>query len=164
MAVVKLKRYGLEGIAKAFIAISLLLLIVSWIAAFYYYGIIGKSVLFIIPLIFTLASALILLMLRYRYALFERYPYLMNLPSLFYRIEDKKGKENRSRAFSMIFTVHSLVLSFMGFLSLLLTISIGSSIKSSAESPLLYAYLGTVVVLVVAVLLLYRRIYIKFSK
>ena len=103
-------------------------------------------------------------MLRYRYALFERYPYLMNLPSLFYRIEDKKGKENRSRAFSMIFTVHSLVLAFMGFLSLLLTISIGSSIKSSAESPFLYAYLGTVVVLVIAVLLLYRRIYIKFSK
>jgi hypothetical protein len=64
----------------------------------------------------------------------------------------------------MIFTVHSLVLAFMGFLSLLLTISIGSSIKSSAESPFLYAYLGTVVVLVVAVLLLYRRIYIKFSK
>ena len=92
MAVTKLKRYGLEGIAKAFIAISLLLLVVSWIAAFYYYGIIGKSVLFIIPLIFTLASVLILLMLRYRYALFERYPYLMNLPSLFYRIEDKKGR------------------------------------------------------------------------
>ena len=34
----------------------------------------------------------------------------------------------------MIFTVHSLVLAFMGFLSLLLTISIGSSIKSSTES------------------------------
>ena len=164
MAAKKIKRYGLESAAKVLIGISLLLLVVSWIASFYYFGILGKSVIFIIPLIFTLAAILVLLMIRYRYVMFERYPYLMNLPSLFYRIEDRKGKDNRSKAFSMIFTVHSLVLAFMGFLSLLLTISVGSSIRSSAESPFIYVYLGTVVVLVVAVLLLYRRIYIKFSK
>ncbi len=64
----------------------------------------------------------------------------------------------------MIFTVHALVLAFIGFLSLILTISIGSGINRRMVSPLLYIYLATVAILVVAVLLLYRRIYIKFAK
>ncbi|MDE1857360.1 MAG: hypothetical protein KGH98_04780 [Candidatus Micrarchaeota archaeon] len=159
-----LKRYGLEGVAKVLIAIGLLLTFFSWIAGVYYFGIAGKAALFIAPLVFTFVSALALLIIRYRYTLFERYPYLMNLPSLFYRIGEKKGSNNQSIAFSMIFTVHALVIAFLGILSLVLTISIGSSIKSSAASPFLYAYLVIIAILVVSVLLQYRRIYIRFAK
>lgn len=81
-----LKRYGLEGFAKILIAIGLLLTLFAWIAGMYYFGITGKTTLFIVPLIFTCVSAVLLLIIRYRYTLFEKYPYLMNLPSLFYRI------------------------------------------------------------------------------
>ena len=156
MANRKLKRYRLEGIAKMLIAIGLLLVLLSWILGAYYYGITAtsKTALFIVPFIFTCVLAVLLLMIRYRYALFEKYPYLMNLPSIFYRIGDgKKGLDNQSRAFSMIFTVHALVIAFLGLLSMVLTFVIGSSIKSSVASPFLYVYLTIIAILIVSVLL-----------
>ena len=161
-----LKRYGIEGIAKALIALGALLVLVSWSAALYYSGITNfGTMLFIIPLIFTCVLAIMLLLIRYRYEIFERYPYLMNLPSMFYHIGDKKdGKAKQSLAFSMIFTVHALVIAFMGLLSLVLTISVGTGIKGSHASPFLYAYLAIVAILIISVLLQYRRIYIKFGR
>lgn len=163
MAGIKLKRYGLEGIAKALIAIGLLLVIFSWFVSAYYFEFMGKITIFIVPFIFTCISVLLLLMIKYRYALFEKYPYLMNLPSLFYHLGEQKDKNKQSIAFSMIFTVHSLVIGIMGFLSLLLTITIGSSMHGGAASLFLYLYLATIAILVISVLLLYRRIYIKFT-
>ncbi len=75
-----LKRYGLEAAAKILIVIGSLLVLFSWIMGAYYFESAGKIVLFIVPLIFTCVSALLLLVIRYRYTLFEKYPYLMNLP------------------------------------------------------------------------------------
>ena len=164
MATKLLKRYGLERAAKILIAIGLLLVLASWFAGAYYFGVIGNISAFIAPFIFTCVSIVLLLVVKYRYTLFEKYPYLMNLPSLFYRIGEKKGTNNQSIAFSMIFTVHAMVLAVMGFLSLLLTVTIGSSIKSSAASPFLYVYIATAVIMAVSVLLLYRRIYLRFAK
>ncbi len=158
-----LKRYGLEGAAKALITVGLFLVILSWFTGVYYFGIIGRMTLLVVPFIFTCVLAILLLMIRYRYTLFEKYPYLMNLPSLFYRIREKKGTVNRSVAFSMIFTVHALVIAFLGLLSLVLTISIGYSIQRSSASPFLYVYLAKIAILIVSVLLQYRRIYIRFT-
>ncbi len=164
MASRMLKRYGLEGVAKALIAIGLLLLLSAWVAGLYYFGITGK-ITFLVPFIFTCVLAVTLLVIRYRYTLFEKYPYLMNLPSIFYRIGQKKGSNDQSIAFSMIFTVHALVIAFLGLLSLVLTISIGSSIKSSGVAwVFLYAYLAIIAILIVSVFLQYRRIYMKFVK
>ncbi len=142
MAGRKLKRYGLESAAKVLIVIGLLLVLFSWFAGFYYFQSAGKTTLFIAPLVFTCVLVMLLLIIKYRYTLFEKYPYLMNLPSLFYRIGDQEGANNQSIAFSMIFTVHAFVTAFIGFLSLLLTISIGSSVKGSAASPFLYIFGG----------------------
>lgn len=166
MANRNLKRYGLENIAKALIIVGLLLILFSWVLGVYYLGNIGKPVLFIVPFIFTCILAVMLLFIRYRYTLFEKYPYLMNLPSLFYRIKDKQGSNsNQSVAFSMIFTVHALIAAFLGLLSVVLTISIGSSVHgSSAASPFLYTYLAIVAILIISVLLQYRRIYLRFAK
>ncbi len=61
----------------------------------------------------------------------------------------------------MIFTVHSLVLTFLGLLSVLLTLSIGSNAKIS--SPFFYSYFIVIAFLIVSVFLIYRRIYIKLS-
>ncbi len=164
MADKTLKRYGLEGTAKILIVIGLLLVLFSWIVGVYYFGITERFALFIASFIFTCVLAVLLLIIRYRYTLFEKYPYLMSLPSLFYRIEERKGTNNQSAAFSMIFTVHALVIAFLGLLSLVLTISISSNIKGSPASPFLYVYLAIIAILVVSVLLQYRRIYIRFAK
>ena len=161
-----LKRHGLEGTAKALIALGALLILLSWAIGAYYFWIMGRAViLFIAPFIFTCVLAVLLLMIRYRYTLFEKYPYLMNLPSLFYRIAEKKNQDNRGVAFSMIFTVHALVIAFLGVLSIVLTLSISTSIKGSATSwAFLYIYLALVAVLIISVLFQYRRIYIRFAK
>jgi len=161
-----LKRYGLEGGAKILIVIGLLLDLFAWFAAAYYFGLsYGKITLFIVPFIFTCISALLLLVIFYRYTLFEKYPYLISLPSIFYRIgEGKGGASKQSMAFSMIFTVHALILAAVGLMGLLLTVSIGYSEQSNTLSPFLYSYLATVAVLIVAVLLQYRRIYLRFLK
>ena len=87
----------------------------------------------------------------------------MNLPSILYRIKDKRGASNQSIAFSMIFTVHALVIAFLGLLSLVLVITIGSSSAHGAASPFLYVYFVIIALLIASVLLQYRRIYIKFA-
>lgn len=155
-----LKRYGLEESAKMLIAVGLIFNLFSWLVAAHYVGAGYKLTLFIVPFTFTCVSILILIAIRYRYVLFEKYPYLVNLPSIFYRIgEGKNGKNKQSIAFSMIFTVHTLVLAVMGLMSLLLTFSI-----SSRSPSFLILYLAAVAILIVAVLLQYRRIYLKLSK
>ena len=163
MAAKNLKRYGLEKGAKILIAVGLLLVLISWILAAYYITInqVAKDglALLLIPLIFTAVDAILLLVIKYRYTLFEKYPYLMNLPSIFYHLGERKDTKKQSMAFNMIFTVHSLVITFLGLLSILLTLSIGSSAKVS--SPFFYSYIGVIVVLIVSVFLIYRRIYIK---
>ncbi|MEM3211801.1 MAG: hypothetical protein QXR85_00610 [Candidatus Micrarchaeaceae archaeon] len=158
-----LKRRGLEGTAKILIITGLLLLLFSWLAAAHYYGIFGKPVLFLAPFIFTCIMALLLLVIKYRYVLFEKYPYLINLPSLFYHVR-KQNTNNQSIAFSMIFTVHALVVAFMGLLSSILTISISISIPDNAAHLFLYVYLAVIAILVISVFLQYRRIYIKLTK
>ncbi|MDE1865809.1 MAG: hypothetical protein KGH94_04205 [Candidatus Micrarchaeota archaeon] len=166
MAARKLKRYGLEGGAKVLITIGLLFNLITWLLAAYYFGLGGNRFnLFVVPFIFTCVSSILLLVVRYRYTLFEEYPYLMNLPSIFYRIGDgKDGGSKRSMAFSMIFTVHALVIAMVGLMGLVLTFAIASSIKSNTASPFLYAYLVIAAILIVSVLLQYRRIYIRFVK
>ena len=87
MAVKKLQRYGLEKGAKVLIAAGLLLILISWILAAHYLTVNqiakDKLALLLIPLIFTAVAAILLLVIKYRYTLFEKYPYLMNLPSIF---------------------------------------------------------------------------------
>ena len=159
-----LKRYGLEKAAKVLIAIGLLLVFSSWVIGAYYFSVTGRGALLIIPAVFTLVLAILLLVIRYRYTLFEKYPYLMNLPSLFYRIGENGNSGDRSLAFSMIFTVHALVIAFLGLLSVFLAVSIGSSAHKAAVSPFLYSYFAIIALLVISVLLQYRRIYRKFVK
>ncbi len=165
MAAKNLKRYGLEKGAKVFIVIGLLLILISWILAIHYLAVnqIAKDrlALLLIPLIFTAIAAILLLVIKYRYTIFERYPYLMNLPSIIYRIGGGKDTKKQSIAFNMIFTVHSLVLTFLGLLSILLTLSIGSNAKTS--SPFFYSYFVVIAFLIISVFLIYRRIYLKFS-
>ena len=159
----KLKRYRLEKGAKILIVVGLLLILVSWIMAAYYLTVnqIAKDrfALLLIPLIFTAVAATLLLVIKYRYTLFEKYPYLMNLPSIFYHLGERRDTKKQSIAFNMIFTVHSLVLTFLGLLSILLTLSIGSNAKTS--SPFFYSYFVVIAILIISVFLIYRRIYIR---
>ena len=162
----KLKRYGLEKGAKILIVVGLLLILVSWIMAAYYITVnpTAKSslALLLVPVIFTAVAAILLLVIKYRYTLFEKYPYLMNLPSIFYHLGERNDTKKQSTAFNMIFTVHSLVIAFLGLMGLLLTISIGSSTKAS--SPFFYSYFVVIAALIASVILIYRRIYVRLRK
>lgn len=165
MASKKLQRLRLEKAAIALIVTGQVLLVGSWIVSFYYLSINqvpkDRLALFLVPSIFTAVDALLLLIIKYRYTLFEKYPYLMNLPSMFYHLGEKGDVEKQSVAFNMIFTVHSLVVAILGLLSLLLTLSIGSS--ANVRSPFFYSYFAAIAFLIVAVFFLYRRIYIKLK-
>lgn len=162
----KLERYNLEKGAKISITVGLLLLLVSWIISLIYVNTALTSkdrlALFLIPSIFTAVDIILLLVIKYRYTLFEKYPYLINLPSVFYHLSEKKSVKKQSIAFNMIFTVHSLVIAFLGLLSILLVLSIGSS--SKVNSPFFYSYFIVIAILVISVLLIYRRIYINLKE
>jgi ABC-type Na+ efflux pump permease subunit len=164
----KLKRYGLEKAAKILIVVGLLLILISWIMATYYLIVNpttkGGLALLSIPIIFTAVAATLLLVIKYRYTLFEKYPYLMNLPSIFYHLGERKDTKKQSTAFNMIFTVHSLVIAFLGLMSLLLTVSIGSSIRNQTNSPFFYLYFVVIAALIASVILIYRRIYVRLRK
>lgn len=167
MAKRALKRYGLEQIAKSLITVGLVFTLFAWIAAAYYFvpaG--GLFALFLVPFIFTCVSLIAIFVIRCRYTIFEKYPYLMNLPSIFYRIgQSKNGASKQSQAFSMIFTVHALVIAVIGIMAFLLTISIGSGINNTPAGVTFFgAYIVAVAFLIVSVFVQYRRIYIKFVK
>ena len=86
MAVKALRRYPLENIARILIAVGLLFVLLAWAIGAYFSGITGRWLpSLIVPSIFTCVLAIMLAIIRYRYTLFEKYPYLMNLPSIFYR-------------------------------------------------------------------------------
>ncbi|MFI5412400.1 MAG: hypothetical protein ACHQX1_00735, partial [Candidatus Micrarchaeales archaeon] len=68
MASRALKRYGLEGAAKVLIVIGLLFNLVAWIiAAYYFVPTSSMFTLFMVPFIFTCISAILLLVINYRY-------------------------------------------------------------------------------------------------
>ncbi|HUC38818.1 MAG TPA: hypothetical protein VL944_01680 [Candidatus Acidoferrum sp.] len=161
MAKMTLKRYGLEKGAKVLILIGVVLNLAAWIIAAHYAGIMYMAVLFIAPAIFTLVFAITLLVVRYRYTLFEKYPYLINLPSMFYRLG--ANAKTQSKAFTKIYTVHAVVLAVLGVMDVLLTTSIGRSTVGAGKLSFVL-YLIVVAVLIVSVFLLYRRIYMQLKK
>ncbi len=97
----------IKGLSIA-IAISVLFM---WILAFYYYfalpnkiathfdinGIANsygnKSTLFVIPFLFSIAPLLILIIVKYRFKIIKKYPYLINLPAFFCSFKDDQLKD-----------------------------------------------------------------------
>lgn len=122
-----------------------------------------KSALLIIPVAYTAVFVLLLLILRYRYTLLEKYPYLINLPSFVYRLGREKNIDLRSRVMQKVFTVYSLAFFYVSLLFGTITYFIFQLPGSSSAFRLLPLF-AIIIALVASVLLLYRRIYRSFAK
>lgn len=155
---IKPEPFSKEG--KKWILMSLLIVILMWAVSLYAYftlpdiipthfGMKGnpdaygnKTIFLILPVLFSLAPAIILIMVKFRFVLINKYPYLINLPGFFTYIE-KISEERRSYWFNRYF---ELVLKFnfalTFYLLMLLVIIYYSTIKESLESAaLIYIFL-----------------------
>lgn len=175
-----LKRLELEGASKAIIALALLLTIFAWIIVAYFYpslpaivaahyGINGtsdsynyKSGLLYLPAIFTAITALLILVIRYRYALFEKYPYFLNLPSFIYHLSMQNDKTKQAVILNKVFTVYTFPLLMISTLNLIFTFATFS--RASTILYFVYAALILIAIMLLAIFSLYRRIYKEFSR
>lgn len=155
----KLKRYPLSKLAKTFIAIGIALLIITLALGIYSLStqIASKTkiALYIVLSVWVVIFAFLLLVIKYRYEIFEKYPYLMSLPSLFYQLKGEK----RNKGFSMIFTIHAFTLVYLGFLGLLVIMLITKSPIGFERNIILGSLYTVIILFVVGVLLVYRWIY-----
>ncbi len=130
--------FGKEG--KNWILMSLIIVILMWAVSLYAYftlpdiipthfGLKGKpdaygskTIFLILPVLFNLAPAIILIMVKFRFILINKYPYLINLPGFFVNIE-KISEERRPYWFNKYFELilkFNLALSIYLFVLLLL--------------------------------------------
>ncbi|MCW6159600.1 MAG: DUF1648 domain-containing protein [Candidatus Micrarchaeales archaeon] len=176
----KIKRYPLSSTARAIILLAALINVVTWLAIVYYYPALpntipthfnasgtptsygDKIVLLIVPAVLSAIIIIILLVLRYRYTLLERYPYLLNLPAFTYRHGLEKNSATHGIVINRVFTVHTLSALYISILCAVIVYAL-FSLSSHVLSLLLPAILIVVVVLVATVLLVYRSIYRSFA-
>lgn len=150
---IKPEPFSKEG--KKWILMSLLIVILMWAVSLYafftlpdiiptHFGMEGnpdaygnKTIFLILPVLFSFAPAIILIMVKFRFVLINKYPYLINLPGFFTYIEEI-SEERRSYWFNRYF---ELVLKFnfalTFYLLMLLVIIYYSTIKESLESAAL---------------------------
>ncbi len=163
----KIKRYPLSNLARAALLIGLILNIFVWLTIAYYYPTSitqNSKAFFIIPTVFTLIFVLFLLILRFRYALLERYPYLINMPSFVYRLGMAKDPETEGKIINKVFIIHSLAALYISVLEIVITYSVLPINGVEHTQLLLPSLLIVIVVFVVSVFGLYRNIYISFAK
>ncbi|MGC8479615.1 MAG: DUF1648 domain-containing protein [Candidatus Micrarchaeia archaeon] len=118
-----------------------------------------KAALLIPTTLLILITFLFILILRFRYTLIEKYPYLINLPSFVYKIGFEKNKKVKSELINKVFTVYTLSILYISILNLLITFSISTS-NASLLLPSLFVI---IIIFVVSVLALYRNIYKAIS-
>lgn len=166
IAPLKIKHYPLSNIARAALLIALFLNILAWFAVMYYYptlSVKNSGLFFFTPLIFTLVFLLFLLILRFKYTLLEKYPYLISMPSFVYRLGMAKNSETEGRIFSKVFTIHALSALYIAALEIVITYA---TLPINGVQHLHYlteSILLIVVVFVVTVFALYRNIYNSFA-
>jgi hypothetical protein len=163
----KVKHYPLSNLARAALLIGLILNIFVWLTVAYYYPTLpmqDSSAFFIIPAIFTLIFVFFLMVLRFRYTLLEKYPYLINMPSFVYRLGMAKDPETEGKIISRVFIIHSLAALYISVLEVVITYSVLPINGMRNVQILLPSILIVIAVFVITVFALYRNIYISFAK
>ncbi len=163
IAPLKVKHYPLSGLARIALLIALILNISVWLAFAYYYQMLvtgGTTALLVIPSIFTLVLIVLLLVLRFRYTLLEKYPYLINMPSFVYRLGMAKNPDTEGKVIGKVFTIHALSALYISALEAVIAYS--GLMKSSRI--LFPSIVAVIAVFVITIFALYRSIYISFAK
>lgn len=160
-AVGKMKRYGLERKAKVLIAAAVLMDILSLAVAAYFYlgpqraspgpygvaqaqGAYGNFAgMLALPLVFALITVALLLLLKYRYALIERYPQTISIPGLAYRTGAGGRRDSAGVAVNKVFTVFAaavMSVAVIGFLATLAAFGPRPPVVLFAESMIVLAF------------------------
>lgn len=158
----KVKHYPLSTVARTAILLGFLVNIATLAIVAMNYGVGGVTgALLIAPGIFMAVFIVLLLVLRYRYALLERYPYLVSMPAFVYRLGMNKNADVQARIISRVFTVHSFAVLYISVLGFVITNA--EVMRSASLSWLAPAIIVVVAVFVVTVFLIYRSIYMSFA-
>ncbi len=177
------KHYPLSVWAKRMIGIALIANLLSILVVLYYYPNLPGTVathynisgaanaygsklnLMVVPGIFIAMYILFLLIIRYRYTLLEKYPYLINLPSFVYRLGMEKNPTVQGQIINRVFTVYSVSVLFISLLNIVITTYIFMQADTGQPGVFLLPGIIVIIVLFVAtVLLFYRSIYRSFAE
>ncbi len=124
----------------------------------------SKSVFLILPACFSIAPAILLINVKFRYTLIKKYPYLLNLPAFFANL-NMLPKEKRSEFVNMYFEfilIIALVLTYL-FVALEYWIYIGTVRKELGGNFLLIIILSVILLLLIMFVAL-RKMSKKFEK
>ncbi|MDE1804200.1 MAG: hypothetical protein KGH59_00225 [Candidatus Micrarchaeota archaeon] len=164
MQKMKITHYPLSDGAKTILVAALIIDLIATVFFADYYpaalstGAVNESLL-IVPGIFLGVFVLILLLLRFRYALLENYPYLVNLPAFAYRLGIQTNPKRAGVVINRVFTVHALAALYTSIFYL--TFSLAMHEQNFHFVP--HAIFGLVVVFVLTVFVQYWRIYRSFA-
>ncbi|HVC58390.1 MAG TPA: hypothetical protein VND15_02855 [Candidatus Acidoferrales bacterium] len=156
----KITRMPLEKSAKAAILITLFINLAMWLGAIYRYPTLSDPKLLSLPFIYTAVIAFVFLVIHFRYALLERYPYMLNLPSFVYRLGMEKSAAVHGKVITKIFTVWCVAMLYLSIIYAgVVYLVLSPSSSSSSATPLLAFILVMLALLIVTVFALYRGIY-----
>lgn len=159
MQKMKVTRYPLSNGARLIVVVALIIEVIATLVFVQSNAYGSAPSLLILPGIFLTVFLVLLLVLRFRYALLERYPYLVNLPAFAYRLGIQKNPRTAGIVINRVFTVHALASLYTSVLYLILT----TAILRQSSRLVLPAIFALVVVFIVTVFLQYRRIYVSFA-
>ncbi|MDE1856264.1 MAG: hypothetical protein KGH49_03460 [Candidatus Micrarchaeota archaeon] len=160
----KVTHYPLSSGARAILVAALIInviatgLFVSYSQSATAAGTFSDS-LWILPAVFIGVFVLILLLLRFRYVLLERYPYLVNLPAFAYRLGIQTDPKRAGIVINRVFTVHTFASLYTSALYLVLS----TSIIGQNSQFILHSILILVAIFILTVFIQYRRIYHSFA-
>ncbi len=153
----KVKYYPLSNGARSILVAAFVINIIATLAFIYADG--SRKSLLIVPGIYLAVFAILLLVLRFRYTLLERYPYLVNLPAFTYQLGIQENPETAGIVINRVFTVHAVASLFVSVLYLIFSTAILLQ-NGRLALPEIFVL---VIVFVVAVFVQYRRIYMSFA-
>ncbi len=158
MQEMEVTHYPLSNGARLILVAAFVINIIATLASIYADG--SKPSLLIVPGIFLAVFALLLLVLRFRYTLLDRYPYLLNLPAFTYRLGIQENPKTAGIVINRVFTIHALASLYVSVLYLIISTAI---LQQNGQLALPEIFV-LVIVFVVTVFVQYRRIYMSFAK
>ncbi len=179
----EIERESLRFRGKASIAMGIALLALSWAVATYYYRILpdtvpthydlygrpngwgSKASLLLAPAILTGVGIALLAVIKYRYTMIERYPYLVNMPAFMILVSsDRLTPTERSSIVNMVFEVISIELALLGLLGLEITYFSFTMVTGGSSIGLFSSTLYTTIAIMIAIpLFLFYKTYTKIK-
>jgi uncharacterized membrane protein len=174
---IEIERRKMDFTGKALVAVNLVIMMLAWVYVSFYYpslpdtvpthfdlsgrvsGYGHKSTLLLPPIILTIAVVLILLTVKYRFTLINRYPYLVNLPAFAMVLASPTiSPESKADFINRIFNISLLILLGVNATNTLIvhTMFYGATFGILPPHTLLAIIMPVLIVVAVSFYLYYR--------